>query len=55
MRNSKNLSELMLLFADQDVDGLINHLMYMDILDYDIETRTLKRDLNDLFEKIFRC
>ena len=26
----KNLSELMILFVDQDVDGLINQLMYMD-------------------------
>ena len=49
----KNLSELMILFVDQDVDGLINQLMYMDILDYDIETRTLKRDLNDLFGRYF--
>ncbi len=49
----RNLSELMILFVDQDVDGLINQLMYMDILDYDIETRTLKRDLNDLFGRYF--
>ena len=49
----KNLSELMILFVDQDVDGLINQLMYMDIPDYDIETRTLKRDLNDLFGRYF--
>ena len=49
----KNLSELMILFVDQDVDGLINQLMYMDILDYHIETRTLKRDLNDLFGRYF--
>ena len=49
----RNLSELMLLFVDQDVDGLINQLMYMDILDYSIETRTLKRDLNDLFARYF--
>ena len=49
----KNLSELMILFVDQDVDGLINQLMYMDILDYDIDTRTLKRDLNDLFGRYF--
>ena len=49
----KNLAELMILFVDQDVDGLINQLMYMDILDYDIETRTLKRDLNDLFGRYF--
>ena len=31
----KDLSEVVLLFMDQDVDGLINQLMYMDILDYD--------------------
>ena len=49
----KNLSELMILFVDQDVDGLINQLMYMDILDYDIDTRTLKRDINDLFGRYF--
>jgi ubiquinone biosynthesis protein len=49
----KNLSELLILFVDQDVDGLINQLMYMDILDYDIDTRTLKRDLNDLFGRYF--
>lgn len=49
----KNLSELMVLFVDQDIEGLINQLMYMDILDYDIDTRTLKRDLNDLFGRYF--
>ncbi|WP_405268224.1 ABC1 kinase family protein [Methanobrevibacter sp.] len=49
----KNLSELFILLVDQDVDGLINQLMYMDILDYDIDTRTLKRDLNDLFGRYF--
>ncbi len=49
----KNLSELMVLFVDQDIDGLINQLMYMDILDYDVDTRTLKRDLNDLFGRYF--
>lgn len=49
----KNLSELMILLVDQDVEGLINQLMYMDILDYHIETRTLKRDLNDLFGRYF--
>ena len=49
----RNLSEAMILLVDQDVDGLINQLMYMDILDYGIETRTLKRDLNDLFGRYF--
>ena len=27
--------------------------MYMDILDYDADTKTLKRDLNDLFARYF--
>ena len=49
----KNLSELMILFVDQDVDGVINQLMYMDILDYDVDARSLKRDLNDLFGRYF--
>ena len=49
----RDLSEVMLLFMDQDVDGLINQLMYMDILDYDIDTTNLRRDLNDLFGRYF--
>ncbi len=49
----RNLSELMILFMDQDIDGLINQLMYMDILDYDIDTRPLKRDMSDLFARYF--
>ena len=49
----RNLSEVMLLFVDQDVDGLINQLMYMDILDYDTDTTTLRRDLNDMFGRYF--
>ena len=32
---------------------MINQLMYMDILDYDVDTRTLKRELNDLFGRYF--
>lgn len=49
----RDLSEVMVLFVDQDVDGLINQLMYMDILDYDIDTSSLRRDLNDLFGRYF--
>ena len=49
----RNLSELMILFMDQDIDGLINQLMYMDILDYDIDTKPLKRDLTDMFARYF--
>ena len=49
----RNLSEVMLLFVDQDVDGLIDQLMYMEILDYDIDSKTLRRDMNDLFGRYF--
>ena len=49
----KDLSEAVILLVDQDVEGLINQLMYMDILDYDTDTKTLKRDLNDLFARYF--
>lgn len=49
----RNLSEVMLLFVDQDVDGLINQLMCMDILDYDTDTKTLRRDMNDMFGRYF--
>ena len=49
----RNLSEVMVLFVDQDVDGLINQLMYMEILDYDVDVKTLRRDLNDLFGRYF--
>ncbi|WP_458404274.1 ABC1 kinase family protein [Methanobrevibacter sp.] len=49
----RDLSEVVMLFMDQDVDGLINQLMYMDILDYDIDTSSLRRDLNDLFGRYF--
>ena len=49
----RNLSELMIVFVDQDVDGVINQLMYMDILDYNIDTKSLRRDLNDLFGRYF--
>ena len=49
----RDLSEVMLLFVDQDVDGLINQLMYMEILDYDVDVKTLRRDLNDLFGRYF--
>ena len=48
-----DFSELLLVFMDQDIDGVINQLMIMDILDYDIETKELKRDLTDLFGRYF--
>ena len=49
----RNLAQLLIIFYDQDVDGVINQLIFMDILSYDIDTRPLKRDLTDLFNRYF--
>ena len=49
----RNLAQLVIIFYDQDVDGLINQLIFMDILSYDIDVRPLKRDLTDLFNRYF--
>lgn len=49
----KNLSDLLMLIADQDVKGVINQFIYMGVLDYDMDTTDLKRDLRDLFFRYF--
>lgn len=49
----KNLSDLLMLIADQDVKGVINQFIYMGVLDYDMNTTDLKRDLRDLFFRYF--
>ncbi|WP_405290936.1 ABC1 kinase family protein [Methanobrevibacter sp.] len=49
----KDLCDLLLMVADQDVNGLVNQFMYMGILDYNMDTTTLKRDLRDLFFRFF--
>ena len=48
-----NLAELMIHFSDRDIDALINHLIYMDILNENVDIKVLKRDLNDLFSKYY--
>ena len=48
-----DLSDVVMMFMDQDVDGLINQLMYMDILDYGVDTKSLRRDMSDLFGRYF--
>lgn len=48
-----DLCDLLLMVADQDVNGLVNQFMYMGILDYNMDTKNLKRDLRDLFFRFF--
>ena len=49
----KDLCDLLMLIADQDVNGLINQFIYMGVLDYSMDTTRLKRDLRDLFFRYF--
>ena len=49
----KNLCDMLMLLADQDVNGLINQFIYMGILRYDMDVTPLKRDLRDLFFRYF--
>ena len=49
----KNLCDLLMLIADKDVKGVINQFIYMGVLDYDMDTRELKRDLRELFFRYF--
>ena len=49
----QNLAELMMHFSDRNIDGLINQLVYMDILNEKTDISILKSDLNDLFSKYY--
>lgn len=49
----KNLCDLLMLIAEKDVKGVINQFIYMGVLDYDMDTTDLKRDLRDLFFRYF--
>lgn len=49
----KDLCDLLMLIADQDVNGLINQFIYMGVLEYSMDTTKLKRDLRDLFFRYF--
>ena len=49
----QNLAELMIYFSDRNIDGLINQLIYMDILNEKTDISILKSDLNDLFAKYY--
>ena len=43
----------MIYFSDRNIDGLINQLIRMDILNEKTEINVLKTDLNDLFSKYY--
>ena len=49
----KDLCDLLMMIADKDVNGLINQFIYMGVLEYNMDTTTLKRDLRDLFFRYF--
>ena len=52
-RFRKDLCDMLMLIADQDVDGLVNQFIYMGVLEYNMDTTDLKRDLRDLFFRYF--
>ena len=49
----QNLAELMIHFSDRNIDGLINQLIRMDILNEKTDINLSKTDLNDLFAKYY--
>lgn len=49
----ENLAELFIYFMDTNVNGIINQLMYMDILEQDARSRSLKYDLTDLMYRYY--
>ena len=49
----QDLAELMINFSDRNIDGLINQLIRMDILNEKTDINLLKSDLNDLFSKYY--
>lgn len=49
----QDLAELMICFSNRDIDGLINQLIYMNILNVKTDISILKGDLNDLFAKYY--
>lgn len=48
-----NLAELFIFIVDYDISGIINQLLYMKIIDYNVDTDELKSDLIDLLDKYY--
>lgn len=49
----ENLAELFIYFMENSVNGIINQLHYMDIIDDSIDTRAMKYDLTDLMYRYY--
>ncbi len=49
----EELAELMINFTEQNVEGLIKQLLYMEIIPDTADMKTLRRDLTDLFSKYY--
>ncbi len=48
-----NLAELFIFIVDYDISGIINQLLYMKIIDYNVDIEELKSDLIDLLDKYY--
>ena len=50
----QNLAELIIYFIDNNVNGMINQLKYMDMIDeHYVDTKSLKYDLTDMMYKYY--
>ena len=48
-----NLAELFVFIFDYDINGIINQLLYMEIIDDNIDLNSLKYDLIDILDKYY--
>ncbi len=49
----QNLAELIIYIIDNNVNGMINQLTYMGMIDEHVDTRSLKYDLTDMMYKYY--
>ena len=49
----KELAELMIYFTEENIEGLIKQLIYMEIIPDTVNMKVLRRDLTDLFSKYY--
>ena len=50
-----NLAELFTYIVDYDLNGIINQLLYMEIINDDVDIKNLKYDLIDIIRPVVRC
>ena len=49
----QNLAELIIYFIDYNVNGMISQLTYMNMIDEQVDTKSLKYDLTDMMYKYY--